>query len=107
MLFSQLYPLSKQASLAKLSPNELQERQKFLKAQRDRLLAEKKVAREKKLKQAEKCQSGRPQSARAARSAMKEKEELDAKQNAADQEKLEMRRAIAAKLRQEVIGNQH
>ena len=62
----------------------------------------KKEAREKQLGSELKSQPKRPQSARAARSAMQN--ELSAK--AEDEKKMAMRRAIADKLKQEVIGKQ-
>lgn len=95
-----------QASLSKLSPEEIKQRQEFLRQQRDKLLAMKKEAREKQLKDAERLQSARPMSARAARSAMSQKPNLAApppSTNPEDDKKLAMRRAIAEKLRQEVI----
>lgn len=66
----------------------------------------KKEAREKQLKDAERLQSARPMSARAARSAMSQKPVVAAPQpstNPEDEKKMAMRRAIAEKLRQEVI----
>ena len=94
------YPL--QASLSQLSPDELRKRQEFLQQQRDKLLAMKKETREKQLGAAAKSQPQRPQSARAARSAMKNGPETAG--NKEDQKKMAMRKAIAEKLREEVIG---
>lgn len=90
------------ASLSQLSPAELQERQRYLKEQRDRLLAMKKEAREKQLGKAEQSQSGRPQSARTARSALQGDVDTLSEE---EQKKIAMRKAIAAKLRQEVINH--
>ena len=80
--------------------DELKERQKRLQEQRDRLIAMKKEEREKKLKDFEKSNPKRPQSARAARSALQEKTTA-AKE---DEDKMAMRRAIAKKLQEELIG---
>ena len=68
----------------------------------------KKEAREKQLQEAERTQSKRPVSARAARSALSKGDAGvgNSKAKAEDDKKLAMRRAIAEKLRQEVIGNQ-
>lgn len=85
-----------------LSKEELQKRQDFLRDQRDKLLAMKKEAREKQLGTAEKEGPARPQSARAARAAMKD--QTSGGQQTEDEKKLAMRRAIAEKLRAEVIG---
>lgn len=66
----------------------------------------KKEAREKQLRDAERLQSARPVSARTARSAMSQKNVVPPAQpavNPEDEKKLAMRRAIAEKLRQEVI----
>lgn len=95
-----------QASLSQLSPEELKKRQTFLSQQRDKLLAMKKEAREKQLGAATKSQPQRPQSARAARSAMNRSQEQKSPDAAEDQKKLAMRKAIADKLRQEVIGKE-
>lgn len=83
----------------------MKKRQEFLRQQRDKLLAMKKEQREKQLGDAEKSGPKRPSSARAARSAMRQPPEESA-QAAEDEKKLAMRRAIADRLRQEVIGKQ-
>merc|ERR1712012_519918 len=78
---------------------ELARRTKYLKQQRDKLLAMKKAEREKQLAGAEaSLGSSRPKSARAARSALRShgRQTIDPKT-------LEVRRALAEKLKQEVI----
>lgn len=91
--------------MSKLSADELQRRQEFLKQQRDKLIAMKKNEREKHLLSAEKAAPSRPKSARAARSALSmKKEDAKAGPNAEEQKQLEMRRAIANRLKQEVVG---
>ncbi len=81
----------------------MKERAEFLKQQRDKLLAMKKEAREKQLAKAE-GSSNRPRSARVARSAMDDDPALLASREE-EAKKIEMRKAIAEKLRQEVINN--
>lgn len=100
------YCVSAQASLSKLSPEEIRQRQDFLRQQRDKLLSMKKEAREKQLLDAEQTQgSKRPVSARAARIAMRDQPAAASSEVSAENErKLAMRRAIAEKLREEVIG---
>jgi len=86
------------------SPEEVDEeslarRTAYLKQQRDKLLAMKKAEREKQLAEAEASQgSNRPKSARAARSALGShgRKKIDPKT-------LEIRKALAEKLKQEVI----
>ncbi len=86
-----------------IDPAELQKRTEFLKAQRDKLLAMKRAEREKQLEEVEKTQSrARPKSARAARSAMGGKTTGEAK---IDPQTLKARKALAEKLKAEVIGN--
>ena len=81
-----------------MDPAELKRRTDFLKSQRDKLLAMKRAERDKQLAEAEKSQSGtRPKSARAARSAFSGSK--------IDSETLKARKALAAKLKQEVVGN--
>ena len=87
-----------------MSEDELKKRQEFLQQQRDKLLAMKKEQREKQLGEAERTGPKRPSSARAARSAMKQPPEAGHSEE--DEKKLAMRRAIADRLRQEVIGKQ-
>jgi len=81
-----------------VDPAELKRRTDFLKSQRDKLLAMKRAERDKQLAEAEKSQSGaRPKSARAARSAFSGSK--------IDSDTLKARKALAAKLKQEVVGN--
>ena len=90
---------------SKIDPEELKKRTEYLKEQRDKLLAMKKSEREKQLVEAEQQNlRSRPKSAKAARSAMKNRG------NAAtniDPETLKARQALADKLKQEVIGQYH
>lgn len=91
--------------MSKLSPDEIRQRQDFLRQQRDKLLAMKKETREKQLQDAERSQgSKRPVSARAARSAMNDRPAEQTAASAENDRKMAMRRAIAEKLREEVIG---
>lgn len=84
-----------------MDPAELKRRTEFLKEQRDKLLAMKRAEREKQLEEAEKTTSrARPKSARAARSAMSGQSAVQI-----DPQTLKARRALAEKLRAEVIGN--
>lgn len=78
----------------------MKKRQDFLKQQRDKLIAMKAKEREKMLVKAEKANPGRPSSARAAKNALKD----DGKAQQVDDKTLAMRRAIANKLKSEVIG---
>merc|ERR1719367_1216042 len=91
-----------QGSSSDINPDELKKRTEFLKAQRDKLLAMKRAEREKQLEDVEKSSQmkSRPKSARAARSAFggKSTPKIDPKT-------LEARRALAEKLKAEVIGN--
>jgi len=92
--------------MAQLSADEVRERQEFLRRQRDKLLAMKKEAREKQLRDAERdAASQRPVSARAARSAL-QSSGPQAAASAENDKKMAMRKAIAEKLRHEVIGKQ-
>lgn len=97
-----------------VDPSELKRRTEFLKSQRDKLLAMKKEERERQLADAEKSQmKSRPKSARAARSAFGKG---GSRSSAAggdgggagaaniDPQTLKVRRALAEKLKQEVIG---
>jgi len=89
-------------SSEKVDPEELAKRTAFLKAQRDKLLAMKRAEREKQLAQVEASTArSRPKSARAARSALshgRSRHEVDPKT-------LEIRRSLAQKLREEVVGH--
>jgi len=87
------------ASSDEIDKDELAKRTAYLKQQRDKLLAMKKAEREKQLADAEASHgSSRPKSARAARSALGSsgRKQIDPKT-------LEIRRALAEKLKQEVI----
>ena len=91
---------------SQLSADEVRQRQEFLRRQRDKLLAMKKDAREKQLRFAEREHaSQRPVSARAARSAL-QAPPAAAAHTPDDCKKMAMRKAIAEKLRQEVIDKQ-
>ena len=92
--------------MAKMTPEELTRRQEFLRQQRDRLLQMKKEERKKQLGKAEKENPKRPQSARAARSALAQQEPAEAAISEEDEKRMAMRKAIADKLRAEVIGKQ-
>ena len=87
------------SSVEEVDPEELERRTEFLKSQRDKLLALKKQERERQLQNAEKTSTSRPKSARAARSAFGRKE----KSRVLDPETLRVRKALAEKLKQEVI----
>ena len=93
--------------MSQLSEDEIRQRQQFLREQRDKLLAMKKEAREKQLRETEQdCGSHRPVSARAARSALRTAAAQQSPHSAESDKKMAMRKAIAEKLRQEVIGKQ-
>jgi len=92
--------------MSQLNADEIRQRQEFLRQQRDKLLAMKKEAREKQLHEAERDHgSHRPVSARAARSALQAPAQ-QSPDTAENDKKMAMRKAIAEKLRQEVIGKQ-
>lgn len=89
-------------STEEVDPAELAKRTAFLRGQRDKLLAMKKAEREKQLAIAEKnTTKTRPKSARAARSALRG----SSSRHAIDPKTLEVRRALAQKLKEEVIGD--
>ncbi|KAL3874662.1 hypothetical protein ACJMK2_037644 [Sinanodonta woodiana] len=93
------------AALSKLNPEELKKRQEFLRQQRDKLVEMKRKEREQQLLSLEQDQQKRPTSAQVARNALKgEKKSEPAKPNPEEQKKLEMRRAIASKLKAELMG---
>lgn len=99
--------LLSQAALKNLTPSELKKRQEYLSEQRDKLLAMKKKEREKQLLKAERMQPQRPMSARAARSALSKSNETmkaPAQSSPEDERKLAMRRAIADRIKAEVMG---
>ena len=89
---------------AEIDEAELKRRTEFLKAQRDKLLAMKKEERDKQLAEAEKQQmKSRPKSARAARSAFGKGGRASGAAGI-DPQTLKVRRALAEKLKQEVVG---
>ena len=84
-----------------VDPKDLEKRTEFLKMQRDKLLEMKRAEREKQLRIAESSQGKtRPKSARAARSALG----AGGRRSQIDPKTLEIRRALAEKLKKEVIG---
>jgi len=84
-----------------INPDELKKRTEFLKAQRDKLLAMKRAEREKQLEDVENSQNvrARPKSAIAARSMM------NGESSKIDPQTLKARKALAEKLKAEVIGH--
>lgn len=82
----------------------MKKRAEFFKQQREKLLAMKKEEREKLLLRAESDGPKRPCSARAARKAVDDPHQAS-EMSKEDEKKLQMKRAIAEKLRQEVINN--
>ena len=87
-------------SESNVDPAELKRRTAFLRAQRDKLLAMKKAEREKQLAEAEQSNmKSRPKSAKAARSALGGRSTPNI-----DPKTLEARKALAEKLKAEVIG---
>ncbi|XP_071078921.1 cilia- and flagella-associated protein 36-like isoform X1 [Haliotis cracherodii] len=93
-----------QKSMEAMSMDERQQRLKFLKEQRDKLVKMKKDEREKQLRRVESAQPQRPQSARAARAAMSGKMAEPEKRDPEMEKRLAMRKAIADRLKSEVIG---
>lgn len=93
------------AAMSNMNPDELKKRQEYLKQQRDKLLEMKKKEREKQLLAAEKSQPKRPMSARMAKSAMQEgaSNESD-KLSPEEEKKMAMRKAIADRLKAEMLG---
>lgn len=89
--------------MSKLSPDELKQRQQYLKQQRDKLVAMKKKEREKQLLAAEQTQPQRPVSARNARSVLQGDQQK--KVDPEEEKKLAMRKAIANRLKSELLGN--
>ncbi|XP_071833301.1 cilia- and flagella-associated protein 36-like isoform X2 [Apostichopus japonicus] len=97
------------AALASSSPAELQKREQYLKQQRDKLLALKKREREKNLSTfTEEEAKSRPKSARAARQATSGLDGssggMAAKSKEEQEKTLAMRKALAERLKQEVIN---
>lgn len=90
-----------------IDQDELAKRTEFLRSQRDKLLAMKKAEREKQLDEVEQKQmKTRPKSARAARSSFVDTKAptLGGGSGQLDPATLQARRALAEKLKQEVIG---
>ena len=88
-----------------LSAEELKKRQEYLRQQRDKLVEMKRKEREKQLLTAEQSNPQRPMSARAARQTMDGNAGGDNKKvTPEEQKKLDMRRAIANKLKAELMG---
>ena len=97
-----------EGGVPEIDPDELRKRTEFLKAQRDKLLAMKKEEREKQLAEAEQQHvKSRPKSARAARSAFGRSSAPtdDGAGGSIDPETLRIRRALAEKLKREVIDS--
>ena len=86
-----------------LSAEDQKKREQFLKQQRDKLMAMKKKEREKLLLSAERSQPQRPVSARAARAALNQDNRLTKTVNPEDEKKLAMRRAIANRIKTELM----
>lgn len=88
-----------------ISSAEVQSRQEYLRAQRDKILEIKKKARSYQLNESVK-KNGRPSSAQAAQNILKDGShgiENDAESNLAS---LQLRKTLARRLRTEVVGNQ-
>ena len=90
--------------MAGMSAEEIKKRQEYLRQQRDKLVEMKRKEREKQLLTAEQSNPQRPMSARAARQTMQGETGDGKKVSQEDQKKLDMRRAIANKLKAELIG---
>lgn len=91
--------------MSNMNPDELKKRQEYLKQQRDKLLEMKKKEREKQLLAAEKSQPKRPMSARMAKSAMQEGSTNESdKLSPEEEKKMAMRKAIADRLKAEMLG---
>lgn len=90
------------ASMAGMSEEEYKKRVDYLKQQRDKLMEMKRREREKQLLSAETKQPTRPASARAARSAMQQP--LAPTEPSEEDKKLAMRKAIASRIKSEVMG---
>ncbi|XP_078316202.1 uncharacterized protein LOC111130096 isoform X2 [Crassostrea virginica] len=93
------------AAMSNMNPDELKKRQEYLKQQRDKLLEMKKKEREKQLLAAEKSQPKRPMSARMAKSAMQDGSTNESdKLSPEEEKKMAMRKAIADRLKAEMLG---
>ncbi|XP_064602412.1 cilia- and flagella-associated protein 36-like [Liolophura sinensis] len=96
------------AAMGNLTPEQVKERQEYLRQQRDKLLEMKKREREKQLQNAAKDLRQRPTSARVAHKAISRGGDVssEATPTSVDNEKkLAMRKAIAERLKAEVIGS--
>lgn len=90
--------------VASMSEEDMARRMEYLKQQRDRLLALKKAEREKQLQQYEKSEpKKRPTSARVARQAVSGEPIQAPEISAEDAKRIAMRKALAEKLKKEVI----
>nr|KAG5712787.1 hypothetical protein BaRGS_007384 [Batillaria attramentaria] len=95
------------ASMAGMSEADYKKRVEFLKQQRDKLMEMKRKEREKQLLSAASTQPNRPSSARAARAALNQPgKTADSAPavNAEEEKKLAMRKAIASRIKSEVMG---
>lgn len=90
--------------MAGMNEEEYKRRAEFLRQQRDKLMEMKRKEREKQLLTAERAQPQRPASARAARAAMQQATGGNSQASAEDEKKMAMRRAIADRLKSELIG---
>ncbi|CAL1528405.1 unnamed protein product [Lymnaea stagnalis] len=93
------------AGMAGMSGEEYKRRVEFLRQQRDKLMEMKRKEREKQLLSAEKSQPQRPASARAAKVALKQGHGNGGPEKSPeDEKKLAMRRAIADRIKSELMG---
>lgn len=91
--------------MAGMTEDEYKQRVNFLKQQRDKLMEMKRREREKQLLSAESSQPTRPASAQAARNAMRRTEpEPEPSEPTEEEKKLAMRRAIASRIKSELMG---
>ncbi|XP_057315377.1 cilia- and flagella-associated protein 36-like [Hydractinia symbiolongicarpus] len=88
--------------MAQATEEDLKKRAEYLKQQRDKLLAMKKQEREKQLSEYTKSQPKRPSSARVAKQAVTGEIAAPAP-SAEDQKRMAMRKALAEKLKKEVV----
>jgi hypothetical protein len=91
------FTFTRHFSFGQVDDTEVMKRQEYLKAQRDKLLALKKQEREKQLQAVESGNRQRPRSAKAAKSALAGEPENNA-------QTLQVRKALAERLRSEVVG---
>ncbi|KAL8590290.1 hypothetical protein ACOMHN_006406 [Nucella lapillus] len=92
------------ASMAGMSEEEYMKRVHFLKQQRDKLMEMKRREREKQLLSAASSQPARPASARAARNSLRQSEAAEPAGQSEEEKKLAMRKAIANRIKSEVMG---